>query len=66
MVESRPGAEDPHAIELMAKLASNSRKRWPTAELVDGAAMPGILPGANGDGIGAAAAAAATSPATEL
>jgi coenzyme F420 hydrogenase subunit beta len=30
-VETRPGDDDPGAIELMRKLAKVSRKRWPDA-----------------------------------
>jgi coenzyme F420 hydrogenase subunit beta len=59
VVESRPGSEDPAAMALMAKLAGVSRKRWPTSELVDGAAMPGVLPGGNGDAPGPPPAVAA-------
>ena len=53
----------PAALALMAKLAAVSRKRWPTSELTGGAAVPGVLPGSNGDGQGRAAAV--TAPATE-
>jgi coenzyme F420 hydrogenase subunit beta len=62
VVESRPGSEDPAAMALMAKLAGVSRKRWPTSELAAGSAMPGILPGANGDGQAAATAVAEPAP----
>jgi coenzyme F420 hydrogenase subunit beta len=44
VVVSRPGAEDPGAVALMAKLAVKSRRRWPV-ELPGGAqAAPGLLP----------------------
>jgi coenzyme F420 hydrogenase subunit beta len=39
VIETRPGDDDPGAIELMRKLARTSRKRWP----VGAAAEPGVL-----------------------
>ena len=44
LIETRPAAEDPAAVNLMNKLALNSRKRWPTTRLgLDGdAAAPGV------------------------
>jgi hypothetical protein len=40
----RPGADDPAAVALMAKLAVKSRLRWPAELASDGAAAPGRLP----------------------
>jgi coenzyme F420 hydrogenase subunit beta len=44
LIEVRPGAEDPAALNLMNKLALASRKRWPSSRLAlaDGAAAPGV------------------------
>jgi coenzyme F420 hydrogenase subunit beta len=47
VVEWRPGAEDPTAIELMGRLASRQRARWP-AELPAAWSAPGALPDAPG------------------
>lgn len=44
VVEWRPGSEDPAAIELMAKLATKSRERWPMGELPESHRLPGLLP----------------------
>ena len=43
LIEVRPGTDDPAAMNLMHKLAQQSRKRWPAARLglADGAAAPG-------------------------
>ena len=43
LIEVRPGADDPAALNLMDKLSLASRKRWPAARLglADGAAAPG-------------------------
>jgi coenzyme F420 hydrogenase subunit beta len=44
VVESRPGSEDPDAVNLMFKLAARSRERWPTAEVAAPYASPGLVP----------------------
>ncbi len=45
VIESRPGSEDPHAVDLMFKLAAKSRQRWPDAqEIPSAASAPGTLP----------------------
>ena len=45
VIEHRPGAEDPKAVELMFKLAAKSRERWPTTEEMPAAGTtPGVLP----------------------
>ena len=45
VVESRPASEDPKAVELMFKLATKSRERWPSpAETPSAAGAPGLLP----------------------
>lgn len=43
VIESRPGSEDSAAVELMYRLATRQRKRWPD-ELSGDAALPGALP----------------------
>ncbi len=45
VIESRPGSDDPKAMELMGKLAAKQRARWPATELGDGQARPGALAG---------------------
>ncbi len=52
VVEWRPGAEDPGAIELMMKLAAKSRERWPTPELPEGHRLPGLIGNGSGNGEG--------------
>ncbi len=42
VVESRPGSEDPAAVELMFKLAAKSRERWPADTPAEFAA-PGLV-----------------------
>jgi coenzyme F420 hydrogenase subunit beta len=44
LVTVRPGAEDPAAVALMAKLAARSRARWPSELTGTGAGAPGLLP----------------------
>jgi coenzyme F420 hydrogenase subunit beta len=44
VVEWRPGAEDPAAIELMRKLSLKSRSRWPVDELPEADRAPGLVP----------------------
>jgi coenzyme F420 hydrogenase subunit beta len=45
VIEARPATEDPKAVELMFRLAANSRTRWPDAASVPTAdAGPGTLP----------------------
>ncbi len=41
VVEWRPGDEDPGALALMGRLADESRRRWPMAELPEGRRRPG-------------------------
>jgi len=45
VIEHRPGAEDPKAVELMFKLAAKSRQRWPSPdEMPVAGSTPGVLP----------------------
>jgi coenzyme F420 hydrogenase subunit beta len=45
VIEHRPAAEDPKAVELMFKLAAKSRQRWPSPEEQPAAgSAPGVLP----------------------
>jgi coenzyme F420 hydrogenase subunit beta len=44
VVESRPGTEDPKALDLMQKLAARQRGRWPDGELRPEWSQPGLLP----------------------
>jgi coenzyme F420 hydrogenase subunit beta len=45
IVESRPAADDPKAVELMYRLAAKSRERWPEpAEMPTADAAPGFVP----------------------
>ncbi|MEX2275837.1 MAG: Coenzyme F420 hydrogenase/dehydrogenase, beta subunit C-terminal domain [Actinomycetota bacterium] len=43
VIEFRPGEDDPKAIELMGKLASRQRARWPD-DVPDGYDQPGVRP----------------------
>lgn len=43
-IETRPGGDDPGAIELMRKLSRVSRRRWP----VEAVRAPGLLPSPTG------------------
>lgn len=45
VIEWRPGSEDPKAIELMAKLATKQRARWPQDEPPEQASADWRLPG---------------------
>ena len=42
LIETRPGTDDPAAVELMRKLAAKSRQRWPVQG--DGAGAPAMIP----------------------
>jgi len=44
VIETRPASEDPKAVELLFRLATNSRKRWPADAVPTAPAGPGILP----------------------
>jgi coenzyme F420 hydrogenase subunit beta len=44
LVEARPGDTDPVAMNLLTKLSTMSRKRWPTDAVPDSAKRPGLLP----------------------
>jgi coenzyme F420 hydrogenase subunit beta len=44
LVEARPGEDDPVAMDLLSKLSTVSRRRWPTDLLPADAAQPGLLP----------------------
>jgi coenzyme F420 hydrogenase subunit beta len=44
VIEARPASEDPKAVELMFKLASKSRERWPEpGELPTASLAPGVM-----------------------
>ena len=68
VVDSRPGSDDPAALELMKKLAVKSRKRWPTEEVAGEDRGPGLLPivavtsGSGGNGQSTASPANAPAP----
>ncbi|HEV8653018.1 MAG TPA: Coenzyme F420 hydrogenase/dehydrogenase, beta subunit C-terminal domain [Actinomycetes bacterium] len=44
VITVRPGAEDPAAVALIAKLAARSRARWPSELAGTDAGTPGLLP----------------------
>jgi coenzyme F420 hydrogenase subunit beta len=44
LIEARPGETDEVAMNLLTKLSTVSRKRWPGDALPDTAARPGLLP----------------------
>jgi coenzyme F420 hydrogenase subunit beta len=44
LVEARPGESDPVAMNLLTKLSTVSRKRWPNDQLPEPARTPGLLP----------------------
>jgi coenzyme F420 hydrogenase subunit beta len=44
LVEARPGEDDEVAMDLLAKLSTVSRKRWPADRLPDVAGQPALLP----------------------
>ncbi|MEX1176945.1 MAG: Coenzyme F420 hydrogenase/dehydrogenase, beta subunit C-terminal domain [Nitriliruptor sp.] len=44
LIEARPGETDEVAMNLLTKLSTVSRKRWPGDLLPDDAARPGLLP----------------------
>ena len=44
LVEARPGESDPVAMNLLTKLSTVSRKRWPGEAVPEDARAPGMLP----------------------
>jgi coenzyme F420 hydrogenase subunit beta len=44
LIEARPGETDEVAMNLLTKLSTVSRKRWPADQLPETAARPGLLP----------------------
>jgi coenzyme F420 hydrogenase subunit beta len=44
LVEARRGEDDEVAMDLLAKLSTVSRKRWPADRLPDVAGQPALLP----------------------
>jgi coenzyme F420 hydrogenase subunit beta len=44
VLESRPGSEDPAAIDTLFRLAAKSRERWPMDEVADSERGPGVIP----------------------
>lgn len=63
-IQSRPGDEDPAAVELMRKLSIKQRKRWPVAEIPADRAAPALVPEPAAPGTNTGPAAATTTPAT--
>jgi coenzyme F420 hydrogenase subunit beta len=44
LIEAKPGEDDPVAMDLLTKLSTVSRKRWPADQLPDDARQPALLP----------------------
>jgi coenzyme F420 hydrogenase subunit beta len=44
LIEAKPGEEDPVAMNLLTKLSTVSRKRWPGQALPEDARTPALLP----------------------
>jgi coenzyme F420 hydrogenase subunit beta len=44
IIESRPGSEDPAAVDTLFRLAAKSRERWPMEDLADSERGPGVIP----------------------
>jgi coenzyme F420 hydrogenase subunit beta len=44
IIESRPGSEDPSAIETLMRLAAKSRERWPMEDVAESDRGPGVIP----------------------
>ncbi len=44
LIEARPGESDPVAMNLLTKLSTASRKRWPGENLAEPHRAPGLLP----------------------
>lgn len=44
LIEAKPGEEDPVAMNLLVKLSTASRKRWPVDALPEERQRPGLLP----------------------
>ena len=44
LIEARPGEDDEVAMNLLTKLSTISRKRWPAADLPETARTPALLP----------------------
>jgi coenzyme F420 hydrogenase subunit beta len=44
LVEARPGDDDPRAMELLVRLSTVSRRRWPAADLPVDQRAPALLP----------------------
>lgn len=44
LIEARPGQDDPVAMNLLTKLSTTSRKRWPTELVPEAARTPALLP----------------------
>jgi len=44
LIEAKPGEDDPVAMNLLTRLSTVSRKRWPADRLPEGHQAPGLLP----------------------